>query len=164
MSCRTAMIAMDHVVTAKSDMRVSDIAHMLENKKLRAVPVLNENDALVGMFSTRVLLRNILPASVTMEDGLQRLSFGHGAEGSLARALVDVMDDPIVDHIEKKPIVLHADTAMWEVVRLLVEHGSPLAVVEEGTNKLIGLMSDQSILEALNKLVSDNAYNDNDEE
>lgn len=163
MSCSTAMIAMDHVVTAKSDMRVSDIAHMLENKKLRAVPVLDEKNVLLGMFSTRVLLRNILPTSVTMEHGLQHLGFGHGGEGSLAKALVDVMDDPIIDHIDQEPVVLHSDTAMWEIVRLLVEHGSPLAVVERDTNKLVGLVSDQSILESLNKSVSEMADEGNSE-
>ncbi len=155
MSCNAAMIELKDVVIAKSDLTVGEIVSLLEENNLRAVPVVDDNNKLLGMFSTRILLRNLLPASVTMQDGLQRLNFVIGAAPSLARLLSKINKDLILDHIDPNPVVLHLDTPMWEIIRLLTEHGSPLPVVNKADGTLEGLISDQSILGLLNKSADD---------
>ncbi|MEC7703604.1 MAG: CBS domain-containing protein, partial [Pseudomonadota bacterium] len=72
MPCRNAMIT--DVISCRPNDTVKDVMAVMEENKIRHVPVIDENNVLIGMFGYSHLLKDLLPVSVKMEDGLQRLN------------------------------------------------------------------------------------------
>lgn len=149
MPCHGAMLELKDIVTIKPDMTIDAVMKLLNKKKLRAVPVIDDDNMLIGMFSTKILLRHLLPVSVTMEDGLQRLGFIKGAAPSIGKKLAKLKHEKVEQYVDKEPVVLHTEIPLWEAIRYLTAHGSPLPVIDPKTGKLEGLISDQSMLTLL---------------
>lgn len=147
MTCENAMITQPIKVNMTDT--VKDVLQLLEKHKIRAVPVVNNEDVLVGMFGIPHILYSLLPISARMEDGLRKLNFVMGAMPDIAEHLNDIMHDAIETHINKDTHVLHSDTSLMESVRILVKYGGPVPVVAKGTGKLEGLVTEQSILQGI---------------
>lgn len=147
MPCRNAMIT--DVIFCRPNDTVESVMAVMEEKRIRHVPVIDENDVLIGMFGYSHLLKELLPVSVTMEDGLQRLNFVIGASPGVAKRLRKVYPNPVKDHLFKDVVVVAPDTPTWEATRLIVKYGSPLPVLEENTGKFVGLISEQSLFREL---------------
>jgi len=137
------------VLTVAPDMSVGDVIAFIEGKNIRAVPVVDENRKMLGVFSTSVLIKRLLPVSATIEDGLQRLSFAVGAKDTIIKHLEEIKRHPVRDFMDSGVFVVSPETHTWEGLRLLTKHGSPIPVVDEKTGKLIGIISDQSALKTL---------------
>lgn len=155
MPAEDMMISIEDVVTAKADDTVEAAMALLDQHYVRFLPVLDDAGRLVGMFGTHVLLKNLLPVSVTMEDGLQRLDFVIGAAPGVSKRLHKLLPVQIGTILERDPIVVHPDTATWEVIRLIVRHSSPLPVIDEKDGKLLGIVTEQSIIADMNRAVED---------
>ncbi len=154
MPCQIAMIT--DVVTVKPEMSVEDALHLLEEKRIRAVPVVDDNHRLVGMFSFKQLLNKLLPVSATMEDGLQRLNFVIGTAPAVAKKLRKIKGDKVENHLNTEDVVvLHPETPTWETLRLIVRHGSPLPIITPSDGRLVGLLTEQSLLESLESILED---------
>ena len=85
MPCRNAMIT--DVISCKPDDTVEHVMSIMEENRIRHVPVIDENNVLLGMFGYSHLLNELLPVSVKMEDGLQRINFVIGASPGVAKRL-----------------------------------------------------------------------------
>jgi CBS-domain-containing membrane protein len=155
MPAEDMMIPIAEVVTARATDTVEQAMTLLDQHYVRFLPVVDEEGRLQGMFGTHVLLKNLLPVSVTMEDGLQRLDFVIGAAPGVSKRLHKLLPVEIGTILQRDPVVVHSDTATWEVIRLIVRHGSPLPVVEEKTGKLLGIVTEQSIIADMNRAVED---------
>jgi CBS domain-containing protein len=145
MPCRLAML--DSVVSLSSTITVAEGIDALQKNKVRSAPVTDPDGTYVGMFSLHAVFHSLLPVAVTMEDGLDQLDFVVGATPGIAKRLKKVSDRPITECLDQKLQVLEPETALWEGVRVMVRHGSPVAIVEN--KKLIGLMTEQSCLATL---------------
>ncbi len=150
MPCEEAMIT--EVITVNPEMTVEEAMRVLDKKRVRAVPVVDENNILMGIFSTQQIMSNLLPVSVTMEDGLQRLNFVIGASPGIAKRLKKIMPKKVKDVMSDDVVVVHPDTQIWEAIRLMVKYGSPIPVVDEKTGDLKGLLSEQSAMEEMRRL------------
>ncbi len=153
MPCETAILT--NVYTVKPDMSVEDALTYIHEKNVRAMPVIDDSGNLVGMFSLEALLKSLLPVSVTMDEGLQKLGFVVGAGPGIAKRLKKVQVQNVVDVMLKDIIVAHPSTALWEAIRLMVKYGSPIPVVEENSAKFIGIISEQSAMTDLEQTLKD---------
>lgn len=153
MPCQDLMIT--NVITVRPDQTVGEAMEVFEMEHIRSVPVVDENNVLVGLFSLKVILENFLPVSAVMEDGLQRLNFVVGAAPGIAKRLRKLKDKTISEVMQKDCLVTYGDTATWEAVRLMARYGSPIPVVEKKSHKLIGLISSQSLLAGLRQILKD---------
>jgi|TARA_R110002126_G_scaffold13118_2_gene56357 CBS-domain-containing membrane protein len=164
MPCRNALIT--DVVSCHPDDTVEKVMAIMEEKRIRHVPVIDENNVLMGMFGYSHLLNELLPVSVKMEDGLQRLNFVIGASPGVAKRLRKVYKNAVKDHLFKDVCVVSPDTPTWEATRLIVKYGSPLPVLEENTGKFVGLISEQSLfaelLDVLDEVEKDEAAEGSD--
>jgi len=149
MACKHAIIS--EVTSFKPGMKIAEAMESLEEHHIRTAPVIDENGKLLGMFGYHTLLMGLLPVSVTMEDGLQRLDFVIGAAPTIARKLKKIKDKTIETAMDEKPYVVHPLMPIWEAIRILVKHGSPIPVVEEKTGTFIGLITEQSALAEMEK-------------
>lgn len=153
MPCRDAMIT--DVVCLEPGQTVEKAMAILEKHSIRVGPVLDEDKKLLGFFGFKEVLLNLLPVAVTMNDGLERLDFVIGAAPGVGQRLRKLKPQKVELVMDRKLTVAHPHMPMWEVLRLLVKYGSPIAVVEEDTNVFLGIVTEQSALANLEKTGSE---------
>jgi CBS-domain-containing membrane protein len=156
MICRHALVT--DVISAGPENTLADALALLEHHGIRALPIVDETRTLVGYFSFEVLLSRLLPGAITLEHhGLEdtnlRLDYLMDAEEKVAQRLGELLPVKLAEVMGPPTLVVHAETPLWEGIRQLVRHGSPIPVVEVGSNELLGLLSVQSVMGELAKLV-----------
>lgn len=153
MPCETAIL--EDVFTVNDEMLVEDALKYIHEKNVRAMPVLDKEGRLVGMFSLEALLKSLLPVAVTMEEGLQKLGFVIGAGPGIAKRLRKARLQKVSEVMLKDIVVVHKSTALWEAIRLMVKYGSPIPVVEEDNGKLIGVITEQTSMIDLERMLEE---------
>jgi CBS domain-containing protein len=141
-------------ITVKSDITVGEALDILQKKGIRSMPVVDAKNRLLGSFSYTYLFKSLLPKSVTMEGGVGDVGFAFDTAPGAAKRLGRLHDMKVSDVMWRDCPRLDADTPTWEMLRLLLNHGSPLPVVDSGS-RLLGIISDQSVLESLEEVLDD---------
>lgn len=113
--------------------------------------VISEKGVFEGVFSYRELMRNLLPVSVAMADGIQ-LDITVRAAPGVAKRLRKVMPLPVSDFINRKPFFVYPQTPIWEGINALAVHGSPILVIEQESQKFMGAITDASALTELMRM------------
>lgn len=150
MPCHAAII--DKALVLKSGVNVEKALKDMVKKKVEYAAVVDEEGGLIGFFSHQILMKNLLPVSVAMNDGIQLDVKIHAAPG-IAKRLKKVSPLTVDELMERKNFpVVYPETPLWEGVNLIVQSGLPLIVVEAGTHKYIGIVSHGSALEELQRL------------
>lgn len=149
MPCNAAMIK--KLITITADKSVEEALGVLNTNKIDAVPVVGQGGKLEGVFSTRVLLKNLLPVSVTTGDNIH-MDIKVGAAPGVAKRLKKVAPLRVGDLMDRKATVVAPETPIWEGVNMLVHHGAPLLVVERATGKLQGMITEQSMIDELERI------------
>lgn len=143
-----------NVIKAHPDETVEVVLERLEKHSLRCLPVVNDDGVLVGILSLKKILEELLPVSVTMPDGLQRLNFVVGATPGIAKRLHKLKPVKVKEVMEEDIVVVHPETETWESFRLIVNYGSPIPVVEKETGELVGLISEQSAIKEMHSVIT----------
>lgn len=140
-------LGVSNVHTVSVDNTVEEAIHFLNEKEIRAAPVVDNDGVFRGMFSEHEILKNLVPSYI---DGLQTLDFATGASTVLAARMKRMFPSRVGDHVSCEDCVKIDHTSpTWEALRVLTRHGSPLPIVDPKTGKLKGLISDQSAVKAL---------------
>lgn len=151
--CREAMV--EKTITINPKNTVKQALEIFEINNIRSLPVVDESGQLLGIFGLRHILIGLLPKSVTMEDGLNRLNFVVGGAPAIAKKLKKMHDVPVKDIMDTNPAVLYPETATWEALRVMALQGSPIAIVEEDSGKFTGMITRLSLLNDMHNLVEE---------
>lgn len=143
------------VYTIRPDDTVETALEKMDKHNIRALPVTDKDNVLVGTLCLKTVLEHLLPVAVTMPDGLQRLNFVVGAAPGVAKRLFKLKPKLVKDVMEDDVIVVHPETQTWEAIRLMVKYTSPIPVVEEHNGKLLGIISEQSALADMTKIIGE---------
>ncbi len=165
MSVQRAMI--EAPFTANPDNTVKEIINLLSEKHVRAVPVTDESGTLVGLITLRLLLKNLLPVSASMEGGIDNLDFLVGTTAGAAKKLKKILDRPISDFMTTEYHFVDIETSKWEAIRLMVKSNTILPVVDNDEDKkLLGVLTAQATLSELTnvmKEIEDGKYQETEE-
>ncbi len=148
MPCHCAMIS--KLITVTTNQEIGEVLTVLEKNKIDAVPVLSESGSVEGVFSVQLLLKNLLPVSVTTGDGMGA-DVKIGAAPGVAKRLRHVKNIPVSELMDKNLNIVAPETPIWEGVNMLVHQGAPLLVVESATGKLIGMITEQSLIDDMER-------------
>jgi CBS-domain-containing membrane protein len=154
MSCKDAMIA--KVAVARQSDTVETALALLKGEPSGIVPVVDgDGRTVVGIFSRRGLLQEILPASVNVpvageiDSVSMPMSAGMlAAAPGLSKRLQKLMLQPLSAVVPAKFASVSANTPLWEGISRLGEAGEALAVLDEDGG-LQGIISETSLLNAL---------------
>ncbi|HKK28081.1 MAG TPA: CBS domain-containing protein [Gemmatimonadota bacterium] len=139
-------------VTLSPGDTVSRAAELLVEEQLLALPVV-EGDRLVGMFGLHELVALLMPRAVTLGRGLEGLAdldFVADTLEELRERLDHVCASPVRAHLESgRSRALHPDSSFTEALFLVYRLGRDLPVVEEETERLVGMVSPWDVLETL---------------
>lgn len=155
MPCHAAIV--DKALVLKVDTKISKALKDMKKKGVQSAAVIDGKGALAGFFSYRILMKNLLPVSIAMSDGIQ-LDVTIPAAPGIAKRLKKVMPLTVETLMERKNFpVVYPETPLWEGVNLIVQTGLPLSVVEGEANTYIGLVTHESALEELERLQNSEA-------
>lgn len=122
------------VVAVRPDVPTADIAKLLLNHRIRACPVIDENDAPIGMVSEWDLIFMLLAKGDPVSD--QLIARNHRPR----RTAKDVMGGPM--------IMVTEETEASEIARIMIQYRvSRVVVVRDG--RLVGIVSRTDMLRAL---------------
>jgi len=146
-------LGIGNVITAHVDDTVEQVLHLLDDKQVRAVPVVDNDGVFKGIFSTHEVIKSLVPSY--MVGGLQTLDFAAGASSQLSGRLRKLFPTKVGDIVSREDcFCLTEKTHTWEALRMLQKYGSPLPAI--GANgHLIGLISEQSAIQALLEMESE---------
>ncbi len=117
---------------------------------MRNLPVVDDDGRFLGVFSTVHLIELLLPVAATVEGGLTDLSFVQDSLDDIRERYKNVENHKVGDFIESEHVpVVHTGTSLVEAMLLLYQHRTHVTVVEESTNKVVGVITVNGILEAL---------------
>lgn len=151
MPCHSAMVK--DVLIVQPDEKVEDILKKLSKKKtMDTVVVLNEDGGIDGYMNMKVLLKNLLPVSVTLQGTVKSADMQIGAAPGIAKRLRKVKPLEVHAIMEREFVTLEPDAPVWVGVQKLVEFGSPIFVVEEKTQKYVGVMNEESAIAELERI------------
>lgn len=122
------------VTTAPPGMTLEAAAEMLARRRLRAMPVIDDEGHVLGMLTDRLLISRLLPALDRADAG------GPAAGGAAAGEVRDVMERTVMCVKDEEPLA--------NVVRLMLDREiERLPVVREG--QLVGFLTRGDIIRRL---------------
>ncbi len=150
MPCHAAMT--DKLLSILPDDNIGTTLVAFKKAKIDLAPVVDEAGVAVGVLSLKAILENLLPVSVTTNDGIQ-LDIRVGAAPGIAKRLKKVELMKAGDLMDRKFAFVYPETPLWEGVNLLVRNGGgSLLVVEPKSGKALGVITTQSALDELARL------------
>lgn len=133
------------VVTISSQATVSEIAEMLLDKKISAVPVLDDNEKLVGIVSEGDLIRRI---SSDGDDGRSWWLKLISSEEDKASEFIKAHGRTATDVMTRNVVTVNEDSDLSEVARTLESHRIKRVPVVSG-GKLVGIVSRSNLLQVV---------------
>ena len=148
----SAMIG--NVLTVQPEEAVESVIKKMRDKKKPSdtVVVVDESGKMLGYFTMKVLLKNLLPVSLSVQNSAVGNDVMVGAAPGIAKRLFKVKPIAISQVMERNFRTLAPDTPTWEGVQALVEYGRPIFVIEEGTEKFVGAMDEDSAIAELERI------------
>lgn len=104
------------VITAGTDQRLGEVARVMVERDIRAVPVVDEGGALVGIVTHRELLRHLLPSYVQRST---TGSFRALTRTELSRGATDPRDLPVRDVMSRSVLSVSEDQSLSDVATLM---------------------------------------------
>lgn len=150
MPCHSAIVK--KIVTASPDDAVEVVLKSIKKGKVQACAIIDEDGAFLGIFSMKILLKNLLPVSVAMTNGVQ-IDIKVTAAPGVAKRLANVKTLSVSELMERKPDTVFPDAPIWEGVSVLTNNGSPLAVVDSN-GKFQGFITYDSLVDDLESMQS----------
>ena len=140
------------VITVPPSLPVKHIAAILVEKRISGVPVVDENDCLLGIVTEADLVIADeqgdlhIPHYIELFGGVVFLEPLRRFEGRLKKALAST----VADLMTEDPVTIEPDASVAEAGRLIVRRGhNRIPVVEHG--RLVGVVTRVDVLEALTR-------------
>lgn len=150
MPCHSALL--ENVVVADPETLVEKVLKDMRKKKARLCVVVDEDGALLGYLDMQVLLKNLLPVSLSVQVPGKRADLMVGAAPGIAKRLRKVKPVAVTNVMERKFHSVFPNTPIWEGVQMLVEHGSPIFVLDEDTENYVGAMDEGTAIAELERM------------
>ncbi len=150
MTCSTIMNP--HPVTLLASDTVATALEKTLAHRVKSLPVLDNNGRYLGMFGLHNLLGQMLPKVARLEDGLGDLAFVSDMLEQMREKMDDIRQQPVNSLLDGHTAPIHPETSLTEAVLLLYRNGENLAVVEQNSGRLVGLISPWEVLAKLGSL------------
>lgn len=154
MPCHSAKL--ENVLVVEPDTPVEKALNAMTKKKAQIAAVVDEAGRLLGYLTMKVLLKNLLPVSLTMQGAGRSADVVVGAAPGIAKRLRKVKPIAVHNIMERTIHSVSPNTPTWEGVQMLVEYGGPIFILEEGEGGYVGVMDETSIIAELERIQNEN--------
>jgi len=133
-----------HVITISPNATIQDVAELLLQHRISALPVLNQDGALVGIVSEGDLLRRSEVGTDRRRSWWLRMLIG---QETLAAEYVKAHATNVADVMTKKVIAADPMTPLSEIATLLERHSiKRVPIVKDG--RLVGIVTRANLVQA----------------
>ncbi len=133
-----------HVITISPNATIQDVAELLLQNRISALPVLNQDGALVGIVSEGDLLRRSEVGTDRRRAWWLRMLIG---QETLAAEYVKAHATKVADVMTKKVIAADPMTPLSEIATLLERHSiKRVPIVKDG--RLVGIVTRANLVQA----------------
>jgi len=115
---------------------------------MELVPVVDRDDKFVGLLSSEILMRMLLPRSIGMMRGIKHASYLRETPEDLQNRLDDIRLQTTGDLVSSYAQTVHPDAALTDALMAMSDRQYIVPVVDDG-DKLIGAISYFSIMHAM---------------
>lgn len=145
-------IMSSEVITVKGDATIEEIAHLLTEKDISGVPVVDDNGLILGMVTEKDLLyKDVEPRFPPVVELLGGLIFLKGVK-HYNEELKKLVATKAEDIMTKNIVTVNGGMKVEKVAELMVEKDiNRIPVVEEG--KLVGIISRADIVRYIAKMM-----------
>ena len=140
----------DQRIALSSGHSIEDALAILRDSHTDVLPVLDADGRMEGVFSLAILMKNLLPVSVPV-GGLD-IDVRIAAAPGIGKRLAKMQVLRVGDLMDRKAASIDPGVPLWEAIGLLMQVGAPLFVVDQGTRKLLGMMTYQSAFDQLSRM------------
>ena len=127
--------------TLKPTDSIEYAAQLVMKDRYRAFPVVDENNCYLGMFGVNCLLKQVIPKSVFLPNGLENVSFIHESFEDLYHRFAEVKQLPVSICMNKEIPAVAPDTPLTETMLQLYQTRASIPVVHPDSCKLLGMIS-----------------------
>ncbi|MCM2344781.1 MAG: CBS domain-containing protein [Alphaproteobacteria bacterium] len=131
------------------EITVEDALALMKKAGVRAAAVTDAAGTVMGLFSLRNLTETILPVSMVSDGGFAGVMIE--AAPGLNLRLQGVMVQTVAAVMDRRFSHVYPDTSEAQAARLISQNGDSVIVMDENTGKLLGMISDQGMIEGLLK-------------
>jgi len=128
---------------------VAEATRWMLADRVSDLPVVDGAGKLVGMFKLERLFAVLLPKAATMDYGMPDLAFVSDTIEQLKRRMREIEHSPVREFMIRPDPVVHPRTSPLETVLHLYKGRNAIPVVEEGTGRLVGMVTARDVLAAL---------------
>ena len=152
MSCKSAMIPLDEIISISPEKTVGEALEVLLENGIRAMPVVSKDGEYMGMFHFHYILKFLLPKPVRAEGGVDNLEFLTGTDDLVPERLMELSDRGVVDLMDLDRPILYPNEVFWAAIHMAYKHDAPMAVLEsENSKKLVGIVTKQSMIQDMQR-------------
>jgi CBS domain-containing protein len=139
-------------ITAPEDETIEKILKRVKKDNPPCIAITGEKGVLVGLFTLKELFRNTQPINIPMTGNGPQSAMKIDSGPGIAKRLQKIQMLPVRDFMARKFAVVYPETPTWEGLQLLLEQDSPLVVIDKSSQKPQGIITEQSILEELERM------------
>jgi len=142
-----------NVITVGADATMRDIAYLLVEERISAVPVVDPHEGLLGMITERVLIEMPLPSCLELLGD----NFYLPDVEVYRKKLLEGLNDNVLDYLTKA-YTFSYDTPITQIAATMVSQGIREAVIMED-DKIVGIVSKSDIVRAMLDVNGNNKSN-----
>lgn len=122
-----------------------------QQHSVRYLPVVDENQQFLGLFSTLTLLNLLLPQALSINMGKKPvdLNFMRTSMENLREELDDIGHQPIAKHLITDVPTCHADSSIMEAIHILHNHHTHVVITDKTTKRLEGIITIKALVNHL---------------
>jgi len=129
-------------VVLGTDNTIAEGARQILIKQRRSLPVVDGDGRFQGMLTANCLLYLCLPSAATMAKGLENMRYVTDSLQDVAERLTKYLDEPVSLCLKVENVAMvRPETPIVETLLILYQTKANLPVVEEGTDRLVGMIS-----------------------
>jgi len=129
-------------VVLGTDNTIAEGARQILVKQRRSLPVVDGDGRFQGMLTANCLLYLCLPSAATMAKGLDNMPYVTDSLQDVSERLTRYLDEPVSLCLKVENVaIVRPETPIVETLLILYQTKANLPVVEEGTDRLVGMIS-----------------------
>jgi CBS domain-containing protein len=140
-------IMSEDVVSIKPDDNAKDALNLLFKMQISGLPVINRQGKLVGMFTEKDILSQILPSYL---EKIGRFVYEETPK-SIKKKFQDLTNLPVSQLMRKDVITIDDEASLCEVARLMLTQRVRRIPVLNNEKKVVGIVAREDIVKAYAK-------------
>jgi len=122
--------------------------NILREKSFRVLPVVDENNKILGAVNMLGMLSKLLPEYIVNGD-LKSISYAPDM-GVLRKHYEEIIDHKVIDIMDKKPTIVHENESLLSVTAALITFDRfEYAFVANKENVLLGIIAASDVVRSL---------------